>query len=933
MMNFNADSIKEMLKNLSIYDVEPNMDAIVDHFENDLQTGDLKSFLKILGAHDNHIKTKDDLIEHLKNTITIDGIAYSGKATQQKTAAASTTEKSEPTLNSVENTPEKAADPVENTLESAQSIVDSNKIIDSGDTDLYFDPSTDNEIYIGRSVSIDDKISLTSQIELNTDFCAVVNKQGKVVLTGKFIKKENEYTILSSKNQIDYDEFKNRSSYKLISQSADTKEFYSTDIDIISKSIEKTDKILCIDFGTSNTVMGIYDADHIMLAEYPDVTTTDHRSSNIYPTIVYVKKCDPESGKIEYLYGFEAKKVLIDSDYNPKGTMFFEIKRWITSLKNKETLIDEEGNVLEVERREILAGYLQKLISIAQSYFKVSFKKVHFSAPIQLKNKFIDFLQKYVFANTDIEVMNAGEAIDEGVSIIYKHISDTIKQMDQEGKSSESKKVLIVDCGGGTTDLASCSYDVKKTDTGYDLRIITTSKNGNSNFGGNNITYRIFQLLKIKLTEYFISGEDCDKLGLSVSDILNFNDNDIFSTIEECVKDQKKLPIYDNLDRESARCEEILPTDFKFAKNKNTKSSTRRNFNYLWQLAEKIKIEFFNRSDLVSIDFSKMSDKNIVVSSDENFYFYIKNEKDKIPPLVKTVGIPAIEINTKEITALLKPEIYYLLSTIFRVNSKVEIKPDNFDIIKFSGQSCKISLFQELLKEFVAGKKLRTASSGSSMIKDSAALKLECIEGSICYIRDKQNHMINPCIESEMPNLTYSVSTSRGEGLKDNILINGQEFDPENKIARSLGVDRHKVQTGDVTVKVTNTIGEKREYSFSEKINSKVKNSITLPELEKIIKQNSYIDEIHDADKETQTLLDKLIEDIKEKSSCEDKSGILVFAVPNNDGFGFMLYQLLFKLNDSVKEFYLTDSNVHMFEDNVSTKTFFSGDNCTDYMK
>lgn len=946
--DFKSEEIKEIFRTESIvYDGDYTVDSLVDYMRQEHVLGnEVKNILKALNIFDKKIKSKEQNIEYFINKVTIDGVAsskYKGLPIQSQSEEKKVTENSESNKTCPKNIEEKSVE-VFTSLEDAQQFFDSisNNVIDAVEQGLYFDASTDNEIYNLIGVSVNDGISLSTDQNLCHSLCLLVSNDNKVVLSGNFIKNDSTYTILASKDFIDYDEMKNNTRFRIISASVDIKSFYSSEIDILVKDMEYTDKVLCIDFGTCNTVMGTYDADSIKLVEYSDVTTPEYKSSNIYPTIVYVKRCNPDNNKVKYLYGYEAKKVLLESDYNPKGSMYFEIKRWITSLDKVETIIDENGVKIEVERRQILKKYIRHLLITANIYFKTCFKKIHFSAPVQLKNKFIDFLQKEVF-NGDgfesIEVMNANETIDEGVAIIYKHISERIKASDRKGETSKSENILIVDCGGGTTDLASCEYKYKKTDTGYDLKINTTAENGNSNFGGNNITYRIFQLLKIKLTEYYTSKNNANQIEIDLSELLDFNENDILNIVDNCVNNQTKLSIYDKLNLKSAQCEEILPTDYngkiKYAHSKITKSQTVRNFNYLWQLAEKIKIEFFSRTDLVSIDFNKPTDKNIVVSSDANLYFYIKNMDKDVPPLIKTGGVPDIEINTKEITALLKPEIYYLLASIFKINANTDINLDSYRIIKFSGQSCKIGLFQELLKEFVAGKKLRNSDSESSAKKGAAALKLECIEGSISYIRDKENHMIDPYIEPRIPNLTYEIRVSRGEGMEGKILIDGKNFTQkgDKHFALPVYIDQHTVAPGDLNVIISNIIGEKKEYHLTDKINSEIKeeNKILLDDLRKEIQEKSYISKYTEA-ASAKNLLDKLIEDIRNIEPGNGNSRILVFAVPNYDGYGFILYQIVVSSKDSKKKYYMNSSNVYMFEEGVSSKTFFSGDNCSEYM-
>ena len=60
---------------------------------------------------------------------------------------------------------------------------------------------------------------------------------------------------------------------------------------------------------------------------------------------------------------------------------------------------------------------------------------------------------------------------------------------------------LVIDCGGGTTDLTSGRFRIENNRVSYIIDLETRYENGDTNLGGNNLTYRILQLLKLRLTE------------------------------------------------------------------------------------------------------------------------------------------------------------------------------------------------------------------------------------------------------------------------------------------------------------------------------------------------------------------------------------------------------------------------------------------------
>ncbi len=62
---------------------------------------------------------------------------------------------------------------------------------------------------------------------------------------------------------------------------------------------------------------------------------------------------------------------------------------------------------------------------------------------------------------------------------------------------------------------------------------------------------------------------------------------------------------------------------------------------------------------------------------------------------------------------------------------------DEYAIMRLTGQSCKIGLFREALKEFIPGKVIES-SKRSTFEEEDYSLKLMCLDGAIKYIRDKR---------------------------------------------------------------------------------------------------------------------------------------------------------------------------------------------------
>ena len=241
-------------------------------------------------------------------------------------------------------------------------------------------------------------------LSINTNCVGLVDcNENKVVAVGYLKAIDEKYYLIFAENNINYNSFEENSSFKVIvfptevdlSLANGNIVLYEKECSIYYKKLEDTNNALCIDFGTSNTTAGSYkvlnpnaDYEHsIELVKFVDVTDKSIEKE-IFPTIVYVKSCENE--KVEYLFGYEARKKIIDNDYDTKASVFYEIKRWINDIDEVEEIFDEKGKKREISRREILKAYIQHVIALSERYFKKHFKRIHFSAPIKLKEIFIN---------------------------------------------------------------------------------------------------------------------------------------------------------------------------------------------------------------------------------------------------------------------------------------------------------------------------------------------------------------------------------------------------------------------------------------------------------------------------------------------------------------------------------------------------------------
>ena len=149
--------------------------------------------------------------------------------------------------------------------------------------------------------------------------------------------------------------------------------------------------------------------------------------------------------------------------------------------------------------------------------------------------------------------------------------------------------LILTSCGGGTTDLAACKFQVGNTlDVSYHLEMITSFENGDENFGGDNLTYRIMQYIKIILANNYIRNPE-----INIDYLIPLPKESIYSYIDENGTDK----VFEVFEAEYRKAEKIIPTKFSKFENKLSEEyrHIKRNFYMLWEAAENLKISFFKR--------------------------------------------------------------------------------------------------------------------------------------------------------------------------------------------------------------------------------------------------------------------------------------------------------------------------------------------------
>lgn len=544
--------------------------------------------------------------------------------------------------------------------------------------------------------------------------------------------------------------------------------FYMAPVmDFQVRELLEMDMPLAIDFGTTNTTAGIYldssyierlDGDPIKdslrenEANYVMYPKQEGEETPILPSMVGVLSI--QGDQVQYVFGHQANHLFHASYIDEGFCVFYDIKRWISDPDRMEELVDQSGYRRFVPRKEIIRAFLEYVISCATQRFKCRFKSLHISAPVKQKRLFVH-LYKEIFP--EYNIMQEEDMLDEGIAVLYNSISELISQ--KRFQNNEELQALIIDCGGGTTDLSSSRFVINNQRVSYRIQISTAYENGDTDFGGNNLTYRIMEILKLALVRQ-MDGED----GISVNEIIENMGRDIFRRIDE----EGAAEVYRQLDEEYRQAEEFLPTRFKDYEHKSNSDyyAVKNNFYFLFELAEDIKKAFYGKGDTLRVVVSSIpiSESATVCVLADRFKLSVYDNGQ----LQVMKDIPTVYFSISQLNRLLQGDIYRIVKRFLEGPYENE-ELQNYSIMRLTGQSCKIDLFRDALKEFIPGKIIES-SKRDTLATEEHGLKLMCLEGAIKYIKDKRFGFADITIVNEQPALPYIVTAITHTG-EERILI------------------------------------------------------------------------------------------------------------------------------------------------------------------
>lgn len=476
---------------------------------------------------------------------------------------------------------------------------------------------------------------------------------------------------------------------------------------------------LVIDFGASSTCASAEGRSGIM-----DVCFG--KEGRLCPSAAAVEHCG--GGQVLFRFGFDALGLIRRDGYGSSLSFLHNLKLYLF----EETVVDVcdvDGNVASVSSDFILRSFFLYIIGLAKAEHKRRYTKLCFLIPEKRGRLALERLRA-IMPDYQVEPMQS-----ESVNSVYERIAGNI------GDEAEDRveRELAFHCGGGSTSLTACAYSVENTKVAYIVRMKEQYLNGDSGFGGNNLTYLILQYLKIRIL--------CELRG-EKEPILDAPFFQSYSYVDEYGGTGE---IYERFHRLYREAERLIPTGF--GRLEESDLIKRQNFYRLWFLAENLKIKFFSDEgvDMIGLpdEFEELCAVNIIIPQGMEEYRL------------------RFQIHKTQIELLLAPEIYRMVKEL------VEPLCDEDGIlsgcrIRFTGMSCRIPVFRDALREFTVGRRARTGKGSQD------SLKLRALQGAVVREQMQKKGRIISEIEKEAAQVSYTVKAETHEGGAMEIVSYGQ---------------------------------------------------------------------------------------------------------------------------------------------------------------
>jgi len=265
--------------------------------------------------------------------------------------------------------------------------------------------------------------------------------------------------------------------------------------------------ILGIDFGTSNSCCSYFDGKNVKVI-------TNEYGNEIYPTCIAFNKYSDE-----ILYGNSAYDLSLSKDV----TVIKNIKGYIGSLSDVTDIEETEIEIMynnslkKFTINEIVVLYLNYLKNISENFTNEIVEDIVITVPVYFSN----IQRNRLKTCCELANLNVIRIINEPTSAILAYCWQSLN------KCLETRNILVVDCGGGTTDYSIINADFE------DNLFEVLSSYGDNDLGGNDLTDNLYNYVLDEIYKKYekypnkLKTSKIWKLCDNVKKRLSFNERDI----------------------------------------------------------------------------------------------------------------------------------------------------------------------------------------------------------------------------------------------------------------------------------------------------------------------------------------------------------------------------------------------------------------------
>ncbi len=236
---------------------------------------------------------------------------------------------------------------------------------------------------------------------------------------------------------------------------------------------------LGIDFGTTNTVVSVYDE------EEDKIHTISIDGMKIFPTAIQFEEDSIDNSKFENVYGKDAKASAV---IYPESTVL-NIKELLTDANKVTVKLGEKECNFTPE--QVAGQFLSYVKEVAEEYIQDE---------LDIMGEFIGCVITVPANSTDKQkslTKKAGVLAGFLEEHIHIRLEPSAAAIGYAKNTQKDGKVLVYDFGGGTFD--ACILEIKQEENEPTISIVSTF--GDNNLGGNDIDNIIIDIIYEKFKE------------------------------------------------------------------------------------------------------------------------------------------------------------------------------------------------------------------------------------------------------------------------------------------------------------------------------------------------------------------------------------------------------------------------------------------------